>query len=56
MISQDEGRNWSWPRVLFDSAIDDRDAGILATARGTLLVTSFNSIVYTTPRNRDKYP
>ncbi|HRE84438.1 MAG TPA: sialidase family protein [Opitutaceae bacterium] len=56
MSSQDEGKNWSWPRVLFDSAIDDRDAGVLVTARGTLLVTSFNSLVYNTPRNREKYP
>ena len=46
MRSKDEGRTWSWPRVLWDSAIDDRDAGVLETARGTLLVTTFTSLAY----------
>lgn len=44
--SSDDGRTWSWPRVLLDGPIDDRDAGILETARGTLLVTSFTSLAY----------
>jgi hypothetical protein len=46
MVSHDEGRNWGWPQVLLDSAIDDRDAGVLETAKGTLLVTSFTSLAY----------
>jgi len=46
MISRDNGATWSWPRILLDSAIDDRDAGILETSRGTLLVTSFTSLAY----------
>ncbi len=46
MRSDDEGRTWSWPRVLIDSAIDDRDAGVLETARGTILVTTFTSLAY----------
>lgn len=44
--SQDEGRSWSWPQVLMDSPIDDRDAGICETAAGTLLVTTFTSLAY----------
>lgn len=44
--SQDEGRNWSWPRVLLDGAIDDRDSGVLETPKGTLLVTTFTSLAY----------
>ena len=46
MRSKDEGRTWSWPRVLLDSPIDDRDAGVLETAEGTVLVTTFTSLKY----------
>ncbi|MCA9230826.1 MAG: exo-alpha-sialidase [Planctomycetales bacterium] len=46
MTSRDDGANWTMPRVLLDSATDDRDAGIVETSEGTLLVTSFNSIAY----------
>lgn len=46
MMSKDEGRTWGWPRVLMDSAIDDRDAGVVETAKGTLLVTTFTSPAY----------
>jgi len=46
MVSSDAGRNWGWPQVLLDSAIDDRDAGVLETARGSILVTSFTSLAY----------
>lgn len=41
--STDGGRSWTWPRTLRDSAIDDRDAGVLETSRGTILVTTFTS-------------
>jgi sialidase-1 len=44
--SSDEGRSWSWPQVLMDSPIDDRDAGIVETRTGTLLVTTFTSLAY----------
>lgn len=46
MQSDDEGRTWGWPQVLLDTAIDDRDAGVLETAKGTLLVTTFTSLAY----------
>ena len=46
MTSDDEGETWSFPRTLLDSAIDDRDAGVLETAQGTLLVTTFTSLAY----------
>lgn len=46
MVSDDDGRSWSWPQVLWDSAIDDRDAGVLETARGSLLVSTFSSLAY----------
>jgi len=46
MVSSDNGQTWGWPQVLLDSAIDDRDAGVLETARGTILVTTFTSLAY----------
>jgi sialidase-1 len=46
MRSRDDGRSWSWPQVLMDTPIDDRDAGILVTPKGTILVTTFTSLAY----------
>ncbi len=46
MRSHDNGETWTWPRTLLDGAIDDRDAGILETAQGSLLVTTFTSLAY----------
>jgi Neuraminidase (sialidase) len=54
MHSDDDGKTWTWPRVLLDSAIDDRDAGVLHTARGTLLVTTFSSLAYSEGRSEDR--
>lgn len=44
--SRDDGDSWSRPRVLYDGPLDDRDAGILETSRGTLLATTFTSLAY----------
>jgi len=46
MVSHDEGATWGWPQVLLDSAIDDRDAGVVETAQGSILVTTFTSLAY----------
>lgn len=46
MRSGDGGRSWSWPRVLMDSPIDDRDAGVCETGQQSLLVTTFTSLAY----------
>jgi hypothetical protein len=46
MTSRDNGETWSFPRVLLDSAIDDRDSGVLETAKGSLIVTTFTSLAY----------
>ncbi len=43
MKSDDDGQTWTWPRTLLDTAIDDRDAGVLETATGSILVTTFTS-------------
>mgnify|MGYP000905348411 FL=1 len=46
MQSDDGGQSWTWPRVLLDSALDDRDSGVLETAQGSILVTTFTSLAY----------
>ena len=46
MRSTDEGQTWSWPETVLDGPIDDRDAGVLETATGSLLVTTFTSLAY----------
>ena len=44
--SKDFGKTWSWPQTIYDSPIDDRDAGICVTDKGTILVTTFTSLAY----------
>ncbi len=46
MRSKDNGLTWGWPQVLYDGPIDDRDAGIVETAKGSILVTTFTSLAY----------
>lgn len=46
MRSRDGGRTWSWPQILMDTPIDDRDAGVLVTPKGSILVTTFTSLAY----------
>ncbi len=46
VTSNDLGATWTYPRVILDSAIDDRDAGVLETAKGSILVTTFTSLAY----------
>jgi sialidase-1 len=44
--SADGGRSWSWPEVILDTPIDDRDSGLCETQAGSLLVTTFTSLAY----------
>lgn len=46
MRSHDDGKSWGWPQVLLDGPIDDRDAGVVETAKGSILVTTFTSLAY----------
>lgn len=46
MRSKDNGVHWGWPQVLYDGPIDDRDAGVVETASGAILVTTFTSLAY----------
>ena len=44
--SSDNGVSWSDPRVVIHTPLDNRDAGVLETAKGTILVTTFTSLDY----------
>lgn len=48
MRSHDEGASWSWPRIVLDGPLDERDSGVVETAHGTLLITTFTSRAYET--------
>ena len=51
--SSDDGESWSAPVVIRDTPLDDRDAGIIQTQRGTLVVSWFASVAY---ENRPEFP
>lgn len=55
MYSLNGGATWSWPQIVLDTPIDDRDAGLLETARGTLLLTTFKTIGFTRDGIRARY-
>jgi sialidase-1 len=44
--SSDLGESWSEPVTINDSPLDDRDAGLLVTPRGTLVLTWFTSRIF----------
>jgi sialidase-1 len=46
MTSRDGGDSWAYPRVLLDGPADTRDAGLVETAKGAILVTTFTSLAY----------
>ena len=46
MRSKDDGQSWGWPQVIYDGPIDDRDAGVVETSQGSILLTNFTSLHY----------
>lgn len=42
-VSRDGGRTWSPPRVISDTPLDDRDAGVVSLGGQRLLVTWFTT-------------
>lgn len=48
--SNDNGRTWSEPEVIFDSVSDDRDCAVNTLADGTVIATWFTSHAWTQPR------
>jgi sialidase-1 len=47
--SKDNGKSWSEPETINNTPLDDRDAGILETKKGTLLVSWFTSLFFEGP-------
>lgn len=52
--STDDGATWSAPEVLVDGPLDDRDAGLLETSRGTLIVSWFTSLAWMNTLNKQE--
>lgn len=48
--SGDGGKSWSEPKILTKGPLDDRDAGIVRAADGSLLVNYFTSLAFTHPK------
>jgi len=44
--SKDGGKTWSEPVTINNTPLDDRDAGVLVTRKGTILVTWFTSLAF----------
>lgn len=54
--SQDAGKTWSDPITINNTPLDDRDAGILETKSGTLLVSWFTSFAFDKSENFKRHP
>jgi Neuraminidase (sialidase) len=48
--SKDNGATWSEPETISNTPLDDRDAGILETKDGTLVVSWFTSLAFANDR------
>jgi len=55
IISDDNGKTWSAPAIINNTALDDRDAGILQTKKGTLVMSWFTSLAFEDPSRPDTY-
>jgi sialidase-1 len=47
--SSDSGRTWTPPLAITNTPLDDRDAGLIQTKSGALLVSWFTSIAFASP-------
>ncbi|WP_345103081.1 sialidase family protein [Mucilaginibacter panaciglaebae] len=47
--SADNGQTWSAPVTITNTPLDDRDAGIIQTRQGTLVVSWFTSLAFENP-------
>ena len=50
VCSRDSGKSWTQPVTINNSPLDDRDAGIIETAKGTLVVSWFTSLAFDSPK------
>lgn len=49
ITSDDNGKTWSDPETITSTALDDRDAGLIQTKKGTLVVSWFTSLAFERP-------
>ncbi len=54
--SSDNGKTWSEPETINNTPLDDRDAGILETKKGTWIVSWFTSLAFDTEQNYAEHP
>jgi hypothetical protein len=54
--SKDNGETWSEPETVNNTPLDDRDAGIIETKDGTLVVSWFTSLAFDKERYYEKHP
>ncbi len=54
--STDYGETWTDPETINNTPLDDRDAGILETSKGTLLVNWFTSLAFDTEKHYKRNP
>ena len=54
--STDHGKTWSEPITINNTPLDDRDAGILQTESGALILSWFTSLAFDTPDFYEAYP
>lgn len=53
--STDLGKTWSEPVTIANTPLDDRDAGIMTTSNGTVIVNWFNSMHFSENKYYSKY-
>jgi hypothetical protein len=53
--SKDQGKTWSEPETITSTPLDDRDAGLIQTKKGTLLVSWFTSMAFARPNYEAAY-
>ncbi|MCE5345235.1 MAG: glycoside hydrolase [Bacteroidales bacterium] len=50
--SSDNGQTWSEPEVINNTPLDDRDAGIVVSQKGTIIVSWFTSLAFTDNKSK----
>ena len=53
--SSDNGKTWSEPVVVNNTPLDDRDAGVMVTSKGTVIVSWFTSLAFDDERYIGNY-
>ena len=55
-VSHDEGRSWSAPKIVNDTPLDDRDAGLFAWGQGNLVLSWFDLPTAPVYEKETQYP